>query len=178
MEQLKQVALLVIDVQQGLFENSTPLYEADQLLSNINLLVDRAHAAGVPVFFVQQSGWKTLVEGSDAWRLHPALKQLTTDHFIHKYHGNAFQETTLKGELDALHVRRVVVAGLLTHNCIQVTCNGAHELGYDVVLVKDAHSTYNAKPRDVIDEWNEKLSHGIVQLQATAEVDFGVPGTK
>jgi nicotinamidase-related amidase len=66
----------------------------------------------------------------------------------------------------------------LTHNCIQLTCNGAHELGYDVVLVEDAHSNYNAKSRDLIDEWNEKLSHGVVQLQATAEVDFGAPGTK
>jgi len=38
--------------------------------------------------------------------------------------------------------------------------------------VKDAHSNYDAKARDVIDEWNEKLSHGIVQLQAAADVDF------
>jgi nicotinamidase-related amidase len=178
MEQLKQVALLVIDVQQELFEKSTPIYQADQLLSNINLLVDRAHAAGVPVFFVQHSSWKTLVEGSDGWRLHPALQPLTTDHFVQKHHSNAFQETTLKGDLDALHVCRVVVAGLLTHNCVQVTCNGAHELGYDVVLVKDAHSNYSLKAHDDIDEWNEKLSHGIVQLQSTAEVDFGVPSTK
>jgi len=44
--------------------------------------------------------------------------------------------------------------------------------------VKDAHSNYNAKARDVIDEWNEKLSHGIVRLQTAAEVNFGVTGTK
>ncbi|MCX6084793.1 MAG: isochorismatase family protein [Caldiserica bacterium] len=169
-------ALLIIDVQRELFEKSTPIYQADELLRNINQLVDRAHAADAPVFFVQHCSWKTLVEGTDGWQLHPALKPLTTDHFIHKHHGNAFQETTLKGELDALHVRRVVVAGLLTVNCVQVTCNGAHELGYDVVLVKDAHSNYNVKAHDDIDEWNEKLSHGIVQLQATAEVDFGAPG--
>ena len=171
-------ALLIIDVQRELFEKTTPIYQADQLLRNINQLVDRAHAADAPVFFVQHCSWKTLVEGSDGWQLHSALKPLSMDHFIRKHHGNAFQETTLKGELDALHVHRIVVAGLLTNNCVQVTCNGAHELGYDVVLVKDAHSTYNAKTRDVIDEWNEKLSHGIVQLQATAEVDFGAPGTK
>jgi len=66
----------------------------------------------------------------------------------------------------------------VTNGCVQATCNGAHELGYDVVLVKDAHSNYDAKARDVIDEWNEKLSHGIVQLQTTADVDFEAPGTK
>ena len=31
-------------------------------------------------------------------------------------------------------------------------------LGYDVMLVKDAHSNYNAEARDVINEWNVKLS--------------------
>ena len=32
-------ALLVIDVQQGLFERSTPIYKADQVLENIHMLV-------------------------------------------------------------------------------------------------------------------------------------------
>ncbi|MCX6062660.1 MAG: isochorismatase family protein, partial [Caldiserica bacterium] len=171
-------ALLVIDVQRELFEKSTSIYQADQLLRNINLLVDRAHAANAPVFFVQHASWKTLVEGTDGWKLHPALMPLKSDNFIRKHHSNAFQDTPLKAELDALHVRRIVVAGLLTQNCVQVTCNGAHDLGYDVVLVKDAHSNYNARARDVINEWNENLSHGVVRLESTVEVDFGVASTK
>ena len=171
-------ALLIIDVQRELFEKTTPIYEAEKMLANIQLLVDKARVAKVPVFYVQHSSDKELVEGTDGWKLHPVLKPLITDHFIHKHHGNAFEDTPLKAELDALHMRRVVVAGLVTHGCVQATCNGAHELGYDVVLVKDAHSNYNAKARDVIDEWNEKLSHGIVRLQTAAEVNFGVTGTK
>jgi nicotinamidase-related amidase len=167
-------ALLIIDVQRELFEKTTPIYEAEKMLANIQLLVDKAHAAKVPVFYVQHSNDKVLVEGTDGWQLHPALNPLITDHLLRKHHGNAFEDTTLKAELDALHVHRVVVAGLVTHGCVQATCNGAHELGHDVVLVKDAHSNYNAKARDVIDEWNATLSHGVVRLQSAAEVDFGV----
>jgi len=169
---VNRTALLIIDVQRDLFEKTTPIYEAEKMLANIRLLVDKARAAKVPVFYVQHSNDKELVEETDGWKLHPALTPLLTDHFIHKHHGNAFEDTTLKAELDALHVHCVVVAGLVTNGCVQATCNGAHELGYDVVLVKDAHSNYDAKARDVIDEWNEKLSHGIVQLQTTADVDF------
>ncbi|MCX6085331.1 MAG: isochorismatase family protein [Caldiserica bacterium] len=172
-------ALLVVDVQRELFEKSTPIYQADQLLRNINLLVDRAHAADAPVFFVQHASWKTLVEGTDGWKLHPALMPLKSDNFVRKHHSNAFQDTPLKAELDALHVRRVVVTGLLSQNCVQATCNGAHDLGYDVVLVKDAHSNYNARARDVINEWNDRLSRdGVVRLESTVEVDFGVTSTK
>ena len=35
-------ALLVIDVQQGLFKKSAPIYMADRLLENINALANRA----------------------------------------------------------------------------------------------------------------------------------------
>jgi nicotinamidase-related amidase len=172
------MALLIIDVQQGLFEESTPVYRADEVLKNINALVDRAHAAGVPVFWVQHSTATDLVEESHDWQLHAALKPLTTDHFIRKHHGNAFQDTRLKGELDALKVGRVVVVGLVTDGFVQATCKGAHALGYDVTLVKDAHSTESPDGEHVINHWNTKLSQGIVRLAATADVEFEVHGTR
>jgi nicotinamidase-related amidase len=172
-------ALLIIDVQRELFQAALPIYDEDRLLANIRLLADKAHAANVPVFWIQHSSKKELVEGTDGWKLHPAFIPLKSDNFIRKHHGNAFQDTPLKAELDALHVRTVVVAGLLTDDCIQATCNGAHELGYDVVLVKDAHSNDNVKARDVINEWNTSLSKdSVVRLQSAVEVDFETPGTK
>jgi nicotinamidase-related amidase len=167
-----KTALLVIDVQQGLFEEPTPVYRADDVLRNINTLVDRAHAAGVPVFWIQHSTATDLVEESHDWQLHPALRPLATDHFIRKHHGNAFQDTPLKGELDSLKVGRVVVVGLVTDGCVQATSKGAHALGYDVTLVKDAHSTETPDGGHVIEHWNEKLSQGIARLVATADVEF------
>jgi nicotinamidase-related amidase len=61
------VALLVIDVQRGLFEKSTPVYQADELLKNISALVDRAHRAGAAVFYVQHSDQRDLRAGSEGW---------------------------------------------------------------------------------------------------------------
>ncbi len=68
-----QFALLIIDVQQGLFRKSTPIYKAEELLQNIHTLVDRAHRAGVPVFYVQHSDQKALVINSQDWQLHSEL---------------------------------------------------------------------------------------------------------
>ena len=179
MEELStNTALLIIDVQRDLFEKSTPVYQGDQLLKNINALVDRAHAAGAPVFYVQHSTKTTLLEGSSEWQLHPALKPQKTDHFIRKHHGNAFEDTVLKSELDALHVSKVVVVGLVTDGCVQATCKSAHALGYDVTLVEDAHSTNSASSEQILDKWNTKLSQGIVRLQATADVGSGVADSK
>ena len=72
----KDTALLVIDVQQGLFEKSHPIHKADQLLDNINALVVKAHTAGVPVFYVQHEDARDLAHGSKGWQLHPRLQDL------------------------------------------------------------------------------------------------------
>lgn len=55
---------------------------------------------------------------------------------------------------------------------MQATCKGAHALGYDVTLIKDAHSTESPDGAHVIEHWNTKLSQGIVHLVATAHVTF------
>ena len=168
----QNLALLVIDVQQGLFEKSTPIYKADKLLENINTLVDRAHASGAPVIYVQHSAAKHLVKGSAEWQLHPQLQPLRTDTIIHKQHGNAFEDTPLDEILRARDVTTVVVAGLVTHGCVRATCLGARELGYNVILVQDGHSSYSKDAAKLIEEWNEKLSAKQIEVRATSEITF------
>lgn len=166
------VALLVIDVQQGLFTKSTPIYHADQLLHNISLLVERAHRAGVPIFYIQHSDLKNLVKGSPNWQLHPHLQPLDTDTIIHKQHGNAFEDTPLQEALHSRAITSLVVTGLVTHGCVRATCLGARLLGYQVILVKDGHSSYSKDAARLIQEWNQKLSAQQVELSSAAEIEF------
>lgn len=51
-----QRALLVIDMQMGLFHGSDKPYHGAQILSNINRLIDKAHDAGVPIFIARHTG--------------------------------------------------------------------------------------------------------------------------
>jgi nicotinamidase-related amidase len=171
-ESRERVALLVIDVQRGLFRKSTVLYRADELLATINELVERAHAAGAPVFYIQHSSEKVLPWGSEDWQLHPTLHRAKTDRIIHKLKGNAFEGTELDGDLAALGVGAVVVTGLVTHGCVKSSCIGAHDLGYRVVLVADGHSSYSKDASKLIEEWNETLSHDIAELRTAGEVAF------
>jgi len=166
------VALLIIDVQRGLFRKSSPIYKADALLANIQALVERAHRAGVPVVYVQHASEKFLVAGSDDWQLHPQLQPTAGDLSIHKRHGSAFEETNLGAELRARNVGRVVVTGLVTHGCVKATSLDARRLGYAVVLVKDAHSNFSQQAARLIEEWNATLSAKGVELKATQEVVF------
>lgn len=170
--QASRSALLVIDVQQGLFRKSTPIYQAERLLTNIEMLVARAHAAGTPVVYVQHASDKVLPYGSADWQLHPRLKPFPGDLRVEKQHGDAFEETTLQSELAAAGIDRVVAAGLVTHGCVKATCLGAKARGYAVVLAADGHSSYSKDAARLIEEWHARLSAAGVEVQPAQEIVF------
>ena len=150
---------------------STGTFKADELLENINLLVDRAHGAGVPVFYIQHSDNRALVKESRDWQLHPELQPQRKDTIVHKQHGNAFEDTNL----DSLLMKEIsclIVAGLVTHGCVKATCLGARQLGYTVILVKDGHSSYSKDADRLIEEWNQKLGAQGCELAATSQIEL------
>ena len=89
-------ALLVVDVQNGLFSKATPIYKAEELLGNINALSSQFSQAGKPVFFIQHSNQNLLPKESENWQLHPKLNITQGDIIIHKTHGNAYDGSNFK----------------------------------------------------------------------------------
>jgi nicotinamidase-related amidase len=169
----RTTALLVIDVQQGLFGRSTPIYKAGDFLANINALVDRAHEAGAPVIFVKHSDPRILPYGTPAWELHPALHLEEGDVVVEKTHGNAFEETPLDRELRDRGATAVVVTGLVTHGCVLATSVGARACGYGVTLASDGHSSFSKDAAAKIAEWNAKLAATGMGVKPAAEIAFG-----
>jgi nicotinamidase-related amidase len=124
------------------------------------------------VIFVKHENQKTLVKGSDAWQLHPEIQPLEGEPVIHKQHGNAFQQTDLQAELASKEIGTLLITGLVTQGCVRATCLGALELGYRVILVSDAHSTYSRGAKSIIQKWNASLAEAGAELITTADVDF------
>ena len=92
------LALIVIDVQRGLFEPAPA--DADAVIERINALSAKARQAGAPVIFVQHERAGDLMPDSEAWALHPALALEPGDHRIRKAH-----TTHDKPHADAARIR-------------------------------------------------------------------------
>ena len=170
----KNTALVIIDVQAGLFDPRWTVAGADVLLANLNTLITGARVTNTQVIFVQHSEDEGLVMGSPEWQLHAQMTPLANDLIIQKLQCDSFHETDLKAKLDALNVGRLVIAGLQTDHCINATTRRAHELGYDVTLVSDAHSTCDdgeLTAKQIIADHNDSLGK-IVKLEKTASVSF------
>ena len=135
-------ALIVIDVQRALFENSPPPADAADVLERINTLTDRAREAGVPVIYVQhESPGSGLAHGAPGWELDTRLRPLPDDIRVRKTTPDSFLRTTLGQVLEEAGVSRLVVCGYATEFCVDTTVRRAAALGHSVVLAADAHTT-------------------------------------
>lgn len=164
-------ALLIIDVQKELFQKKNPVYQADEMLTNICTLAERAHQSGVPVIYIQHEN-NTMSKGSDGWQLHPRLQPRDGDLFFEKQHSSAFKVRPLQDTLASLGVRQLVIAGMVTHGCIKAACLDGVKLGYQVTLVTDGQSNFNSKPDQVIAATVEALCQVGVTLKTTREIEF------
>lgn len=130
-------ALLVIDVQNNVVAGA---WQRDQVIANINLLVEKARATGIPVVWIQHAD-DELIRDSEGWQYVPELQPADDEALVHKHHGDAFEDTDLEETLAQLGVGRLLVSGAQTDACIRSTLHGAFVRGYDTLLVADAHTT-------------------------------------
>lgn len=163
-------ALLVVDVQRGLFNRPAPLYKAEQLVENVQQLVQSFKAHSLPVVYIQHENKKFLQKNSENWQMHPGLRPGVEDLRISKSHGNAFKNTVLQSELDKIGAKSLVICGLTTHGCVNATCLGALALGYRVVLAADTHSSYHKSAAQLIEDWNRKLHESGAELATAADI--------
>ena len=139
---LENAAVVVIDVQRGLFDVEPRPYEADEVVDRINRLADKARSAGAPVVFVQhETRAPGLAFGSDAWQLARGLVFVEGDVLIRKTTPDAYLRTPLEGELVGRGIERVVICGYATEFCVDTTARRSAALGFPVILAADAHTT-------------------------------------
>jgi nicotinamidase-related amidase len=137
-------ALLIIDVQRGLFDDEPRPFEADTVVQRINALSSRARLQGVPVFIIQhERASGKLAYYSESWHLQRSLLTGPGDQLIRKTTPDSFLRTPLQEQLDALAVKHVVICGYACEFCVDTTTRRAAALGYAVTLAADAHTTHD-----------------------------------
>lgn len=150
-------ALLVIDVQNNVVEDA---WHRDEIVKNISSVVDKARAGNTKVIWIQHSS-KDLPIGSKGWEFVPELKPLDSEPIVRKLYRSSFEDTELESLLKEMGVSRLFITGAQTNNCVRHTTHSALERGYDVTLIKDAHTTSDVKWKtfdvhasDIIDDLN------------------------
>ncbi|KJY29996.1 MULTISPECIES: cysteine hydrolase family protein [Streptomyces] len=180
-----RAALIVIDML-----NTYEHEDADVLvrsvreaLPGIGALLGRARDAGAPVVYVNDNFglWRShhgeILEAALAGRYRDLVEPVAPDEeslFVVKARHSVFYETPLAYLLGQLGVRRVVLCGQVTEQCVLYSALDAHIRHLDVVVALDAVAHIDAGLAEAALRMMER--NMAAELLRSGEITFdGVP---
>lgn len=139
-------ALLVIDIQNDYFPGGAmELAGSSEAGAQARTLIDAFRGKALPVIHVQhistRPGASFFVPGTTGVEIHPSVAPHEGETIIRKNFPNSFRDTPLLQHLRDNRITRLVVAGMMTHMCIDSTVRAAGDLGFECVLAHDACAT-------------------------------------
>ncbi|KGM06229.1 Isochorismatase [Methylophaga thiooxydans] len=140
---LSESALIMIDCQNTYREGVMQLEGVEEALLHARTLLNLARDKGVPIFHIKHDGG----EGSP-YDLNTALGDIAEEvapedgeHVIVKNFPNAFIQTPLDEALRSRGIENIILAGFMTHMCVNSTAHGGFNLGYKPSVVASTTAT-------------------------------------
>jgi nicotinamidase-related amidase len=137
-------AIVIIDVQNGMFLEGEEVFNDKGLLRGIRTLIRQARSAQIPVLYIQhnESAGYPLENGTYGWEIPSDIAPEEGDIIIQKTTPDSFFKTTIEQELKGKGIEHLYLVGIQTELCVDTTCRSAFSKGYKVTLVSDLHSTW------------------------------------
>ncbi|MBL8541423.1 MAG: cysteine hydrolase [Betaproteobacteria bacterium] len=139
-------ALVLIDLQNDYFPGGAmELVGANAAVAQARLLLDAFRARSLPVFHVQhiaeRPGATFFLPGTPGVDIHADVAPSAGEVIVTKHFPSSFRETALLEHLRAAGASKLVVAGMMTHMCVDTTVRAAADLGFDCSLAQDGCAT-------------------------------------
>lgn len=141
-----KTALLIIDIQNDYFPGGKMALEGTGPASdNAAALLGAFRRLQLPVIHIQHiakhAGASFFLPDTDGVKIHPSVSPLAGETVIEKHYPNSFRETTLLAHLREHNISKLVIAGMMTHMCIDTSTRAACDLGLSIQLAYDACAT-------------------------------------
>ena len=139
-------ALMLIDIQNDYFPGGRMELEGSpEAAARARRLLDLFRTQGWPTVHIRhvstRPGATFFLPDTEGVELHASITPLPGETVIEKHFPNSFRETSLLEHLKGLGVERLVIAGSMTHMCVDASVRAAADLGYPVLLAADACAT-------------------------------------
>ncbi len=140
---LKDSALIMIDCQNTYRSGIMQLTGVEEALQEAKKLLLMAREQKIPVFHIRHdAGPGTPYDiSAPIGAIADEVAPIEGEAVITKNYPNAFIHTDLDAQLKTAGVKNLVLAGFMTHMCINSTAHGAFNLGYNVAVVASATAT-------------------------------------
>ena len=163
-------ALVIVDMQEGIFKLKQPVYNEASLIENIKKVISWAKREGILVVFTQHENSTFLVQGTSSWQVVRQFEMNDDDIIIRKTHPSVLKEAEVLAIMRDNNICRLYIMGLISNGCIRESCMDAMSNDFEVVLVSDAHSTFYKNPGKVISQANKDMANAGAKLVTTDEL--------
>jgi nicotinamidase-related amidase len=143
-------ALLILDmISEYRFPDGERIARsASKIAPNIARLRERAHAARMPVIYVNDTAgkWESdpksfidrcMQPDSPGREIVQLLAPTPEDYFMFKPMHSAFFGTPLQALLQRLKVDKLIATGITSHQCVLFTAMDAHVRNFDLIVPSD-----------------------------------------
>ncbi len=143
-------ALLMIDIQNDYFPGGKhPLVNPLEAAQKAYMLLQCFREHGGRHVHIQHVSLKPdatfFLPGERGTDIHDSVAHFEGEPLVQKHHPNSFRETNLLELLKSWEIERVVIAGMMTHMCVDATARAAADLGFQVIVAEDACATRDLK---------------------------------
>lgn len=134
---MKKEALILIDIQDVYFVPGPYfLHKPKEAAQKASILLERFRAEKKAIVHVKHKF------GAFAG-IHKLVTPLSSEKIIFKEYPNSFLGTELQEYLVGQRIEKLVVAGMMSHMCVDTTVRACQDYGYEVVVIEDACTTKN-----------------------------------
>lgn len=138
-------ALLVIDLQNDYFpQGKFPLHNTAQTLTNMEIAIQKAKQQHMPIILIQHiadasKGIAPFFNRDTAGaEIHLAISKLAPSaDIVEKSFADSFEKTNLETVLQKHGVTELLIAGMMTQNCVTHTAISKATEKYKVAIVAD-----------------------------------------
>jgi nicotinamidase-related amidase len=148
-------ALLIVDIQNDYFPGGAmELAGSREAGLQAEVLLQAFRQAGRPIVHIQhlaaRPGATFFLPGTSGAEIHVSAAPLPGESVFQKHFPNSFRETPLLEHLRGQGITELVIAGMMTHMCIDTTVRAAFDLGFSCQLAQDACATRNLARNGVV----------------------------
>lgn len=139
-------ALVIVDIQNDYFPGGAmPLEGSPEAAANAAKLLAAFRAKGLPVVHVQhlstRPGATFFLPDTKGAEINEAVAPQAGEKRVVKHTPSSFRGTDLQEHLKSVGADQLVIAGMMTHMCIDSTVRAAFDLGFACTLAHDACAT-------------------------------------
>lgn len=145
---MMNTALLLIDIQNDYFPNGRmPLERSTEACQKAQEVLQVYRAKNLPIVHIQHVSTRPdavhFLPCTKGVEIHANVSPVKNETVIKKHYPNSFKDTGLLNYLTKLQINNLIVAGMMTHLCIDATVRAAYDLGFSCTVLSDACATKN-----------------------------------